>query len=43
MNTVVANIRTGGLGSGWQLNFSICFPLGILEEALNFTVPLPPR
>jgi len=37
MNTVVANIRTVDWGR-MQLNFSIVFPLGILEEAPQFTV-----
>lgn len=37
MNTVVASIRTVDWGR-MQLNFSIVFPLGILEEAPQFTV-----
>ena len=37
MNTVVASIRTVDWGR-MQLNFSIVFPLGILEEAPQFSV-----
>ena len=37
MNTVVASVRTVDWGR-MQLNFSIVFPLGILEEAPQFTV-----